>query len=182
MLVRHTRKIQPNHPRYLSPLPSPCRDCASLSAYVVVAPPPSVRPLLRVALSPLHFPTLLGERLFSLKRRPRHLQPSDRSLPHVPSRPFCVAVKLSFSYMPMPDSRLSSLVMLALHVRARQIINWNVILLYIRRPSEPNKTRARYLDPRVCALFQVPLALSHRLNNITRNITCMYSLYVLKGL
>ena len=81
------------------------------SVYVVVAPPPSVRSLLRVAMSLLHFSTLLGERLFSLKRRPRHPQPSDRSLPHVTSRSFCVAVKLSFSYMPMSDPRFCLLLL-----------------------------------------------------------------------
>ena len=159
-MVRCTSKIQPSHPRYLSPLPSPCRDCASLSAYVVVAPPPSVRPLLRVALSPLHFPTLLGERLFSLTRRPRHPQPSDRSLPHVTSRPFCVAVKLSFSDMTMSDPRFCLLLLHrhALHVRARQIVKWNVILLciMIRRPSKPN-TKTRYLPPTVCAFPKCPL-------------------------
>ena len=56
---------------------------------------------LRVTLSSLYPSTLLGERtLFrSSKRCPRHPRPAYCFVPHPASRPLCVAVKLSFSYI-----------------------------------------------------------------------------------
>ena len=126
--------------------------------------------LLPVTLSPLYPSTTLWERPFSSKRHPHRPQSAHRVLPHPTSRPLCVADNLSFSYIPMSLSFLASPFMLPLHVRPRQIINWNIILLCIRCPSKPNKTR--YLHPRTCALSQVPLVLSHQVVHNTITCTC----------
>ena len=66
-----------------------------------------------------------------------------------------VAVELSSSYMPMSDPRFCLLLLYLLFICV--LVKWSIdILLYLRRPSEPN-TKTRYLRPRVCASPKCPL-------------------------
>ena len=88
--------------------------------------PPYVRPFLaRVTLSLLHIPLPYWGNLCLHRTVIPFIHPQpvcSSSLPHTASRPLCVADNLNFMYIPV---FLSFHTILTLHVRVREIVNWN---------------------------------------------------------